>query len=185
MDRNARERRPDGLAVRGQVGVDDDSPDDGELTRVGVRSGTLSGSRFRSASSRSAGGSRRTTTLPALAVVGLVPVPLPVIVGTAAVAALSGPVVAFTFGTLAANTIEGIALSKLANLAILAPVLAVAVAPMPVQLLAGVFPSYWPVKAFVVGTAGDAAWLSYLIVGVVAHLLALAVLAGWFGRRAD
>ncbi len=124
-------------------------------------------------------------TLPALVVVGLVPVSPAVLVGTVAVAALGAPVIALAFGTLAANTIEGLALGKLLNLVVLGPVLALVVLPEPVQLLLGVFPAYWPVKALVAAQAGDPTWPLFLVAGLVAHLLALAGLARWFARRAD
>lgn len=124
-------------------------------------------------------------TLPALAVVDLVAVPPAVLIGTAGVAALGGPAIALGFATLASNTIEGIAISKLINLVVLGPAVVVAVVPEPVQFLAGVAPTYWPVKAFVTGAAGDPAWPLFLLGGVIVHLLALAGLARWFGRRAD
>jgi hypothetical protein len=126
-----------------------------------------------------------TATLPALAVIGLVPVPPLVLIGTAAVGALGGPSIALGFGTLAANTIEGIALSKLINLVILGPALVIAVVPEPLQFVAGVFPSYWPVKAFVASASGDPTWSLYLLVGVVVHVIAGIGLARWFVRRAD
>lgn len=124
-------------------------------------------------------------TLPALAVVGLVSVPLPVLVGTVAVSALGGPVVAFAFGTLASNTIEGVALSKLLNLAVLGPAIVLIAVPEPFQFAAGVFPAYWPVKAFVTGVAGGPAWPAYLLVGAGVHLLVLVAFERWFARRAD
>lgn len=112
-------------------------------------------------------------TLPAVVVVGLVPMRPTVLVGAVFVAALGGPVLAFTFGTLATNTIEGLALAKLANLVVLAPVVAVAVVPEPLQFVAGVLPTFWPVKAVTAGAAGDPTWPLYLLVGAAIHLLAL------------
>ena len=122
-------------------------------------------------------------TLPALVVVGPVPVGLPVLLGTAAVAGLGGPVIALGFGTLASNTIEGIALSKLVNLVVLGPVVVVATVPEPLQFVAGVLPTYWPVKAYVAGAGGDAG-APYLLAGSIAYLIAMAVLGWLFGRRA-
>ena len=123
--------------------------------------------------------------LPALAVIGLVRIPLTVLVGSAAVGALSGPTIALVFGTLASNTIEGIALSKLINLFILGPAAVIVAVPEPLQFAGGVLPTYWPMKAVVAGVAGEPIWPAYLLVGVVVHLLAVAVLARWFGRRTD
>jgi fluoroquinolone transport system permease protein len=124
-------------------------------------------------------------TLPALAVIGLVPASPALAVGSAAVGALGGPAIALIFGTLASNTIEGIALSKLVNLLVLGPAVAVAVVPEPVQFAAGVVPTFWPVKAYATGVAGQPTWPTYLLAGVVTHLLGIAVLGRWFARRAD
>lgn len=124
-------------------------------------------------------------TLPALVVVGLVPVPPLVVLGVAAVSALGGPVLAFTFGSLASNTIEGLALSKLLNPILLGPAIGIAVVSEPIQFLAGIFPAYWPVKAYVAGVSGDPLWAGYLLVGAVVHLLALGALAQLFHHRTE
>lgn len=124
-------------------------------------------------------------TLPALVVVGLVSIPPAVLVGTVAVGALGGPTIALVFGTLASNTIEGIALSKLINLVVLAPVVVVAVVPEPIQFFAAILPTFWPIKALIAGVARDPGWLLYLMGGLGSHLLALFVLVQWFEKRAD
>ncbi len=124
-------------------------------------------------------------TLPALVVVGLVPAPPLVVLGVAAVAALGGPVLAFTFGSLASNTIEGIAISKLLNPVLLGPALIIALVPEPLQLLAGVSPTYWPVKAYVAGVSDDPLWVGYVLVGIVVHLLFLLVFARLFQNRTE
>lgn len=124
-------------------------------------------------------------TLPALALVGLVDVPLSVLFGTTAMAALGGPAFALAFGSLAENTVGGIALGKLANLVVLAPAVVVAVVPVPLQFLAGVLPTYWPVKAVEAGVRGDSAWPLFVAVGVGAYVLVLGGLGRLFVRRAD
>ncbi|WP_273834873.1 ABC transporter [Halococcus sp. PRR34] len=124
-------------------------------------------------------------TLPALAVIGLVPVSPAVLIGTAAVSVLGGPVLALGFGTLASNTIEGLAISKLVNVLVLGPAVVIAVVPEPLQFVAGALPTYWPVKAFVAGTSSEPIWPLYLFVGGVSHLLVLAWLGRTFARRAD
>lgn len=124
-------------------------------------------------------------TLPALAVVGFASVPPIVLLGTVAVASLGGPVIALAFGTLASNTIEGIALSKLLNVVVLGPVVVIAVVPEPLQFLAGIVPTYWPVKAYVAGAGGEPAWFLYVLSGFVVYLLAIVVLGWLFGRRAE
>jgi fluoroquinolone transport system permease protein len=125
------------------------------------------------------------TTLPALAVVGLVPIPPGILLGAVMVGALGGPTIALLFGTIASNTIEGIALSKVVNLAVLAPAIAVAVLPEPIQFVAGLLPTYWPLKAVVAGLAGDPAWPFYLVAGTGAQMLGLVGLVRLFDRRAD
>ena len=124
-------------------------------------------------------------TVPAIAVVGIVTVPLPVLVGAAAVGALGGPVLALGFGTFAINRIEGIALSKLINLVVLGPALGIAVVPEPFQFVLGMVPTYWPVKAVVASLSGEPAWPVYLLGGVVTHGIVLAVLINRFGNRVD
>ena len=123
--------------------------------------------------------------LPALAIIGLVRVPPPVLVGSAAVGALSGPTIALVFGTVASNTIEGIAISKLINLVILGPAVGIIAVPEPLQFAVGVFPTYWPIKAVVSGVAGDSLWPVFLVVGAVGHLLVISGLSWWFSRRED
>ena len=123
-------------------------------------------------------------TLPALAVVGLVPIPPAVLVGSVAVGALGGPIIVLIFGTVASNTIEGIALSKLINLVVLGPAVVVAVVPEPFQFIAGVLPAFWPIKAIIAGVAGES-WVLYLLTGAVVHLLGIAVLFRVFSGKAD
>lgn len=124
-------------------------------------------------------------TLPAMAAIGLVSVSPAVLVGSVAIGALGGPVIALGFGALASNTIEGIALSKFVNLLVLGPVVVIAVVPEPFQFAAGILPTYWPVKAVVASSAGESGWLLYLGVGLVVYGLCVAALGRWFVRRAD
>lgn len=123
-------------------------------------------------------------TLPALALVSLVAIPPAVLLGSVLVGALGGPLIALVFGTVASNTIEGIALSKLINLVVLGPAVVVAVVPEPVQFLAGVLPAFWPIKAVVAGVAGES-WVLYLLAGTFVHLVAIVALSRAFSRRAD
>ena len=124
-------------------------------------------------------------TLPAVTVIGLVSAPPLVVFGSVLVGALGGPVIALGFGTLASNTIEGIALSKFVNLLVLGPAVVVAIVPVPFQFVAGVVPTYWPVKAVVAGVTGDPQWWLYLGGGLVAYVIALGGLGRRFVRRTD
>lgn len=120
------------------------------------------------------------STVPALAAVGLVPLPASLVVGAAVCSALGAPLVAFALGLLADNTIEGLALSKFVNAVVLGPALLVAVVPEPLQFVVGVAPTYWPVKVVEAGATGSGPWIAYLIAGVVAHAVVLAVLVRRF-----
>ena len=124
-------------------------------------------------------------TLPALAIIGLVEVPFTVLIGSVTVGAFGGPIIAFVFATLASNSIEGVALSKLVNLLVLGPAVVIAVVPEPLQFAAAIIPTYWPVKAVVAGVAGDQFWVLFLLGGLVVHLFVIAVLGRLFARRAD
>ena len=106
-------------------------------------------------------------------------------IGSVGIGALSGPLIAFIFGSLATNSIEGIALSKLINLVVLAPAVVVGAVPEPWQFVAGVLPWFWPFKAIITGVSGGQSWITYLIVGGVLQLLGIVVLMGFFVRRAD
>ena len=114
------------------------------------------------------------STLPSLLVVGLVGPSVPVLLETSVLAGLSGAVVGLVLGTVASDSIEGVALSKFLNLLLLGPALTVALVPEPAQLLAGVVPAYWPVKVYVAGVTDDPRTLALFVVGVGVHLLALA-----------
>ena len=111
----------------------------------------------------------------ALTVIGLVQIPPAVLVGSGAVGVLSGPAIALVFGTVASNTIEGIAISKLINLVILGLAVGIVVVSEPLQFAAGVLRTYWSMKAVVSGVAGEALWPVIPLIGVVVHLLVILV----------
>lgn len=149
------------------------------------RTSPLSGRRYLLYRGLTAYVSSLVATLPALVVIDLTSVPPAVIVGTAVVGALGGPLIAFVLATTSANTIEGLALSKLLNLVVIGPALVIAVVPEPLQFVSGVVPMYWPVKAFVAGAGGDPAWVWYLLAGIVAHTLVGTAVGWWFTTRTD
>lgn len=113
------------------------------------------------------------STLPALVVVGLVHPSLSTLIGTTIVGALSGPVFGLALGLIASNSIEGIALSKFMNLLLLGPALIIAIIPEPMQFVAGILPSYWPVKVWVAGVTDDPTLLVYFVIGVSVHVIAI------------
>lgn len=85
---------------------------------------------------------------------------------------------------LSANAVEGVAVSKLLGLLLMVPIAVIAVLDGPLELVAGVFPLYWPAKALVVGLDGGWTFLAYLAVGAVYHLVVAWVLARRFVARA-
>lgn len=115
-------------------------------------------------------------------VLGLLPVPLWLLVPVAAVAALWAAVAGLLIAALASNSVEGVAVSKLFGVFLLAPIVAIPALPEPVEFLVGVDPLYWPVKALVVGLDRGPVtevWL-FIAVGAVFHVAAVAVLVRRF-----
>ena len=110
------------------------------------------------------------TVWPALAPIGLL-------------SGLLGAASALALATFAGNKVEGIALMKGIGLFLVGP-LAAYFAPAPLGLLAGLLPSYWPVKAFWAAWAGAPAW-PYLVAGL-AYLVGLcAWLMGRFRKKVE
>jgi fluoroquinolone transport system permease protein len=105
----------------------------------------------------------------------------------ALVASLHTAVAGLLMASLAANTVEGVGVSKLLGFLIIAPVAAIALVSEPIQFLAGVLPPFWAAKATV--AVLDGATLTtvggYLAVGVVAQVALIAVLLRLFLQRAD
>lgn len=124
-------------------------------------------------------------TVASVALFGLISVRITILLPVVLVAALGGPAVSFLFASVADDTIGALAINKLLGIPILVCVAAIAVVPEPVQFLGGLFPPYWPLKAFVVGFGGDPAFLAYLAVGLIAHAVALGALVRRFERRSD
>jgi fluoroquinolone transport system permease protein len=77
--------------------------------------------------------------------------------------------------------VAGFAVVKVMNAVNLLPVVAYFVA-RPLQFVAGVFPTYWPMRALWSAAAGES-YSAHLVIGAVISALAL-VLAVWgFDRR--
>lgn len=113
-------------------------------------------------------------------VVGLVQLPYGPLLPIALVAALEGPLIALLLASLATNKVQGVAVMKGMSLLSIAPVIAY-FTPQPWEWLWGVFPTYWPVRAFWALLAGEA-WWPYVVIGLVVHLLYLALLWRRFER---
>ncbi|TMV46818.1 hypothetical protein FE783_24570 [Paenibacillus mesophilus] len=99
--------------------------------------------------------------------------------------ALEAPWIALLLAAVAANKVEGLALSKLCGLLFAGPVV-VSFVPEPWQYLGIVIPTYWPAKSYMLGISNETVLSSIVfIAGFLYHtaLLKLAVRA--FLRRMD
>jgi fluoroquinolone transport system permease protein len=120
-------------------------------------------------------------TLVAYAAAGLTRVPAAQLVGVALVSACQAPLLALFLAGFAADKVQGFALVKGLGAVLLAPVLSWFVAP-PWQYLAGILPTYWPVKAFWLAQAGlPGAW-PCLGLGLALNALLLWALLARFRR---
>ncbi|RME65680.1 MAG: hypothetical protein D6790_01485 [Caldilineae bacterium] len=88
-----------------------------------------------------------------------------------------GPVYAFFLASFAKNKVEGMAYMKGMGILLLGPAVAWFV-PEPWQWLLGVFPTFWPAKAYWLAYQGE----SYIWVAAVGFVYALGVLAVLFRR---
>jgi fluoroquinolone transport system permease protein len=113
-------------------------------------------------------------------VVGLVQLPYAPLLPIALVAALEAPMIALLLASLATNKVQGVAVMKGMSLIFIAPLIAY-FTPQPWELLWGIFPTYWPVRAFWALLEGEA-WWPYVVVGLAVHLFYLALLWRRFER---
>lgn len=122
-------------------------------------------------------------TLSALLVyplVNLVPLPWVTLVVVAALSSLAAPQLALALGTLAENKVGGLALQKALGAILFLPVAAYFLAE-PWQWLAGILPTYWPMKVFWLAAAGRP-FLIPVLVGVAVNLVYLVFLVRLFNR---
>ena len=80
--------------------------------------------------------------------------------------ALQAAMVTFALAAIAGNKVEGLALSKVINIAALTPLFAFA--PAPVRYLAGVFPPFWTGE-FLVQSPTGWAFGAVLLAAIMAH----------------
>jgi fluoroquinolone transport system permease protein len=106
---------------------------------------------------------------------------LPPAVPIAATGGLFGTVIALLLAAFAGNKLEGLALMKAFGILMLVPLAAYFV-EADWQVLLGIFPSYWPAKAFWVAGEGGAFW-PYVLAGTVYNLLLAALLLLRFRNR--
>ena len=121
------------------------------------------------------------STLVGYPLIGITPLPFRTLLATTTVAALTAPLLALILAAVAPNKVAGLALVKVLNGVSLFPMAAFFLAP-PLQFAAGVFPTYWPMRAVWSAAAGEGyAW--FLAFGSASSLLAIWIAASVFERR--
>ena len=120
-------------------------------------------------------------TLAAYPLVGLTPMPLSVLLPITVVGGISAPTMALMLAIAAPNKVAGFAVVKVLNIINLLPLVAYFV-PMPIQLFAGILPSFWPMRAFWAAADGEP-YLPFIVAGAMAGLVATLFAARLFERR--
>ncbi len=121
------------------------------------------------------------TAVVAVPLTGLVQVPFLPLLLVSLLASLEAPIFALALASIAENKVQGFALMKGSGVILLAPVAAYFV-PSGLQLLFGIIPTYWPVKAFWVAAGGGSRYWPFLLAGLLYHLFLLKMLLQKFGR---
>ncbi len=86
--------------------------------------------------------------------VGILPLPWMILLPIALLSGCAAPILAVVLASLAENKVAGLALQKMLGTLLFLPVVAYFL-PEPWQWLAGVFPTYWPMKVFWLAAAGQ------------------------------
>lgn len=120
-------------------------------------------------------------TLTGYPLVGITPLPFASLVPIAIVAGLWAPLLALVLATAAPNKVAGFAVMKVLNSVNLLAIASFFL-PLPIQFVAGVLPSYWPMRALWSAAAGDDFGVQ-LATGAVVGALAIGVSAALFERR--
>jgi fluoroquinolone transport system permease protein len=126
-------------------------------------------------------GTGTVATLIGYPIAGMAPLPLADLLPLAALAGLSAPILALVLGTATPNKVAGFAVVKVMNGVNLLPVAAFFL-PMPLQLAAGVNPTYWPMRALWSAADGESYGL-YLAAGLLVNAAALWLVLRFFERR--
>jgi fluoroquinolone transport system permease protein len=120
-------------------------------------------------------------TLIGYPLVGISPLPVLTLMAIACVASFSAPLVALVLGAAAPNKVAGLAVVKVLNGINLVPIAAFFV-PLPLQLFAGVLPTYWPMRALWSAAEHDR-YAAYLVCGTAVNACAVLIAAWFFDRR--
>jgi fluoroquinolone transport system permease protein len=98
---------------------------------------------------------------------------------TAVCAAPFAPIFALGLASLAQNKVQGFAITKVAGIILVPPLLAYFVSA-PWTIILGIFPTYWPAMTLWSAQAGDTAFWFYWSVGLVYQAVVLLLLARRF-----
>jgi fluoroquinolone transport system permease protein len=120
-------------------------------------------------------------TLAGYPLIGIAPLPFAVLSPLALVAALSAPLQALVVAAAAPNKVAGFAVVKVLNVLSLVPGLAFFV-PRPAQYIAGVLPTYWPMRALW-SAAADESFAGHLTIAVLTAAIGLMIAARTLDRR--
>lgn len=99
--------------------------------------------------------------------------------------ALQTPWIALLLAAVAANKVEGLALSKLSGLLFAGPVVVFFV-PEPWQWAGVVIPTYWPAKSYIVGESHETIYSALTFaIGIALHVVLLRWAVRGFAKRLD
>ena len=121
------------------------------------------------------------STLVGYPLIGLTTLPFTTLLTIAAVAGVSAPLLALVLASAAPNKVAGFAAVKVLNGVNLLPIAAFFL-PVPVQYIAGVVPTYWPMRALWSAAAGEP-YFVYLAIGAIAGALSVGLAARVFEQR--
>jgi fluoroquinolone transport system permease protein len=121
------------------------------------------------------------STLVGYPLIGLTALPFTTLLAIAAVAGVSAPLLALVLASAAPNKVAGFAVVKVLNGVNLLPIAAFFL-PRPFQYIAGIIPTYWPMRALWSAAEGEPYFL-YLTIGVMTAALSVVVAAHVFERR--
>lgn len=121
------------------------------------------------------------STIVGYPIAGLAPIEWQALAIIAVVAGLAAPLLAFVLAASAPNKVAGFAVVKVLNSINLLPIAAFFL-PRPMQYVAGIVPTYWPMRALWSAAAGEP-YLGYLGMGAVIGVVAVMLAASLFARR--
>lgn len=120
-------------------------------------------------------------TLVAAPLSGVIHIGFGRLVLTAVSAAPFAPIFALLLASLAQNKVQGFAITKVAGIILMPPLLAYFISA-PWTIVLGIFPTYWPAMALWSAQAGNPAFWFYWGAGLVVQAIFLVVLTRRFSK---